>query len=317
MKVKVGFVIDPHASSFQLASRKDDYPAAILDKLQQVRVLQQTLNWKTVVIMGDLFHTSTLSWEMATAVSRIVNGWSVLPGNHDIKWRRLDLIDHTPLGFLLANNTVTDLSKNSIRIFDDVNIIGYPYHDLPVIPKANSSKDWLAVHQYIGPVQDWWDTENTRVSFDAIDEAGFAAVVAGHDHVPYPVKYTENKIPVYRFGSLSRGSKHEHNRDRIPQVMEVTFDDSLPSPGFSVRLIDLVVDRDVFRSSAIKQSFINKDMRSFVRSLEASNFGADEETADDLTARQVFKKVLADPEINTPDEVIYKVHEYFDTFGIL
>ena len=152
----------------------------------------------------------------------------------------------------------------------------------------------------------------------AIDDAGFAAVIAGHDHVPYQTTYTKkNNTPVYRFGSLSRGSKHEHNRDRIPQVMEVTFDDSLPAPGFSVELIDLVVERDVFRASAIKQSFIDKDMRTFVRSLEASSFGTEDADAPELTARQVFKKILADPEINTPDEVINKVNEYFDTFGIL
>ena len=313
--VKVGFVLDPHFSSHPLMSRKDDYTASILNKLQQVRALGIDHDWVATVVAGDLFHTATLSWGAYTALVRIVKDWHVLPGNHDIRWRRLDLLDETPLGAMVTSGVVHDLSVTPLILSNDTAIRGYAYSDTPDPPVAISLNDWLVLHQYVGPPQEWWESENHRISLEQIDALGYAGIIAGHDHVVYPVAYSpEYNVPVFRFGSLSRGSKHEHNRNRIPQVMEVTF--NLLSHGYTVRLIELDTATDVFRESALKQSVIDKDMRSFIKSLEAANVD-DETNEEELTARQILARLVKDSEIETPVEVVAHTHQYFDEFGIL
>lgn len=311
MSFKAGFVIDPHYSSSTPVSRKDVFSEAMMRKTEFIKNTAEVKKWDAVIIAGDTFTSAVITWkffiELTDAFNKMPCPVYIIPGNHDMKHRRIDLMhDETPLGAMLRAGTVLDLTTNPVGP-----LTGMAYEDDASVPEVATSlgeHKWLICHQYIGEGEGWAFGSGGRLSLDSIDEGGYTGVVAGHDHVEYPVVYTEKGAAVYRFGALSRGTKHEYNLNRVPKIMSVVFNIGKEP---SVELIEVPAESDVIKDSALLTTERSGKLKDFVTSLGDGSF----KNSGRETASQALERVAKEQCLDKA--VTHKIRCYFDEFGVI
>ena len=111
--MRIAFVGDLHASDTTPQSRIDDYPRAILRKMDGIRELRYKWNFDAIVFLGDIFHSKRsarvsdwLRQQLMEQFSSMDTTNYVVPGNHDMGPRGLDSLDHQPLGTLAVGGMV-------------------------------------------------------------------------------------------------------------------------------------------------------------------------------------------------------------------
>ena len=91
--MKIGVVIDPHYSSHNPASRKDDFPEAMLTKTMFLAEESKKRKWDAFIIAGDVFSTATLSYSYLVRLSQALKSFScrrfAIAGNHDLRHRQV------------------------------------------------------------------------------------------------------------------------------------------------------------------------------------------------------------------------------------
>jgi len=285
----VGFT-DLHLIPVNPSSRIDDYPAAMLGKVEQVISAAAAFRADAIVIGGDVTHSwRNMSWEYLNQVIRVLKSapcdvWSII-GNHDCRFGNSDNIDQTPMGTLLASalrhladGLIVEVGGAAIH---GINFCARPEQRVPAaIPGVFNM---LVAHAY-------WDgcmPFTTEETLRAGDVVGFDAVFLGHDHNPYPVKMIGNTALI-RPGSLSRGTQTGSALSR--SVYYFTLD----TEAQRVQYMPLNVRpaEEVFSTAAKEKRQVSNEVEQFVRDLGVSTENPAERVSAELDV------ICKDPEVH-------------------
>ena len=213
---KFAVIGDTHLSCKCPVNRIDDYPVAILNKLEHIRKILVSKDIKVCIILGDVFNTvrQNLSYinkciEVFSSFGKSGISLYSIVGNHDILNERMDSLERTPLQTMFAADVIRHLDHLSFQKFD---ITGVDYPD--IIPPANTEdrekRHYCIAHRYYN-----FELSDLSLHAEDLDALGYDCYVFGHDHEPYPCE-KGNGWCLYRIGSLSRGTANKSNRERKP-----------------------------------------------------------------------------------------------------
>lgn len=317
---------DVHGDTRTPAGRKDDYFAAVQDKLQQVALVAQRTQAAAVCIAGDLFHPKTRTlgvWPAGThEVVSMYLAWGrqlaelgverlVIPGNHDLAFDRLDSVPRQPFGALVASGLFRDVSYATALVAGWC-VSGVPYPDAldlgnlsRVPPAPEGTVGVLMAHCFAEPrARDFFGAPVH--AYDAVQAPGYRVYHFGHDHSDHGVTEVGGRSYV-NVGALTRGSLAGEEVRRRPQLVlvESVFDASGGRPvvpSLRVRPIALRV-----RPSEEVFDFERKERRdaeasivqAFVQHLDAAGYGAVD--IPDHVAQ-----------LDLPPEVLRRVQTYLD-----
>ena len=306
MSYRFGFILDPHIASATPTGRFDDYWESVFNKLQEVIKIGKDRKWDALVMAGDIYNVKQMPFPKQNALIDLFRQITVytIVGNHDIYYERLNTLPNTPLGNLLKSGAVKLLDQE----FENV-LTGVSYSPETVLPLAPSVPEGypsiLVCHAYMGAKKTGFKAEaGGWVTYPEVIEAGYDIVVSGHDHTEYPDKELENGAYVFRFGALTRGTSHEHNLHRAPQVLEISMD----SDGWEHQYIEVPHKpaEDVFAYTDIAMKEENRNIKHFIKDLKA--MATKELSSGNLTG------ILA--QLDIPKEFLDYIRHYGTDFGI-
>ena len=291
---KIMFVGDVHLSPRIPASRKDDYPETLLNKLESIRKLAIQKDVSDIVFLGDLFNAKhmTLAYFIKCFQKfKVMDEQGITlhtcVGNHDITYDNDSTLEESAIK-LLFDSDVLDI-RSSFAV-DDVTVYLYNFTTLTSDLGTPLNRDYYNVlvgHYFY--LTGFNDIEHTLSPQQCI-QLGYNAYILGHDHTPYtPVK--QKDYEVHRPGSLSRGTSqtcqvqrdeinvvlldtqsHQFTYEAIPNVLpskdiykEATLIDKFTLSSISDSLKDLLADLTFDNSSDIFETLNQIPMDPAVR----------------------------------------------------
>ena len=239
---------DIHISDQGPISRKDNYKETILNKLEQVKDLCETLRIDLVLISGDIFHIKTPTKNSHFLVSQLITLFKSYPcpiytifGNHDLRHNNIQTLINQPLNTLLksgACNLITDnifSENNSIRIFS-VDFLQNP--EYASFNKESMGEKVQIVVAHVTASSTFTDLFGERVySYQELSKCSPDVFVFGHYHPDQDIEVINNKHFI-NVGSISRGSLKKDELNRIPSCGYIEVDDSF---NISTKKIPLTV----------------------------------------------------------------------------
>jgi len=307
MEYKFGFILDPHISSTTPQGRYDDFFETIYGKLEDVVNMGLDRKWDALIIAGDIYNTKQMPYPKQNMLIELFKKIKtyVIIGNHDIYYDRLDTVNNTPLGNLILDGAVTVLNREFNGILTGASY--RPETEVLPAPKVRAGFPRILVcHAYMAPKKTGFKKDaGGWLTFPEVTELGYEIVVAGHDHTEYPIKVLENGATIFRFGSLSRGTSHEHNLHREPKALEITCS----SDGWSHEylIVPHKPSEQVFAYTDIATKEENRNMKHFIKELKA--LSTQELSSGDM------KETLTKLEI--PDDIMKMIREYANDFGVI
>ena len=202
--MRIAFVGDLHASDTTPQSRIDDYPRAILRKMDGIREVRHKWYLDAIVWSGDIFHQKRSARVSDWLRQRLMEKFDsmdvpnfVVPGNHDMGPRGIDSLDHQPLGTLAVSGIITvlnDITSSRVGVW----IVPRPYSaerdaDPSYYSLTEKEKNFIA-NNYKAPI---------------IMVAHGSLLPAGEER-PYPTVNVD-KIPgIEQLDALISGHIHEN-----------------------------------------------------------------------------------------------------------
>jgi DNA repair exonuclease SbcCD nuclease subunit len=214
--MKLLFFTDPHYSSEQIPTRKDNYPDVMLDKTRQVLELSEKLGIDLLICGGDFCHIKKFSMGYLNKLLMLFRSYSVNKacciGNHDTWYGRPETVERSPLGVMFTSNTFLPKPGEWTIETEDTFILFLPFmtDELPPIHMHSTKKLILVGHYYHNRPE---FKENIPVEY--MDQ--FDYVLLGHDHEAFPIERV-GKAQVVRPGALSRGTRNKSSLVRPIQV---------------------------------------------------------------------------------------------------
>lgn len=115
--MKFLFATDTHLKGRNPSSRTDDFPRAMLLKLEELCYVGQRMNVAAILHGGDLFDVPDVANTMIGEVATIIRKYGVLfyvvPGNHDLYGYQIKSLPQTALGVLEKAGVVKLLTRDS------------------------------------------------------------------------------------------------------------------------------------------------------------------------------------------------------------
>jgi DNA repair exonuclease SbcCD nuclease subunit len=223
---------DPHLSDRAPSSCQDSYTDDIFDLLHQTVKVARQRKVAVAVCAGDFFHIkapSRTSHELVNRAIDLIHAYPcpvfIVPGNHDIRFDKLDSIDSQPLGTLFrrgawrlqgwasghdAPRWLYGVPWQQEWTEESVSLALGDYRSV----EATRTRPTLVVaHAPLYPP----GRENPHEHFPADQWAaamgGGGNVFYGHVHEPHDL-YRLRDVVFCNNGALSRGSLHEYNLTR-------------------------------------------------------------------------------------------------------
>lgn len=233
------FVIvgDPQFRGVNPIARKDDFPSAILAKIDEVHQIARRINADAILQPGDLFDSPMMSYSVLLRLMTILQmspcPWVCIPGNHDLFGSNADTYSRTPMAVLEQAGIIRVLRdlRQSVDLthgIGDVTFItgrGFDW-EMDTHPGTYASppdSDIHLVHGMLVPAALPIDTKHTLIK----DVKTTARVtICGHNHLGFGIiKRDDGKIFINP-GALCRETAHEAEMERQVQVciLEITKD---------------------------------------------------------------------------------------------
>lgn len=254
---------DVHQSDASPASRTDDWPSTVEDKLRQINQMAAARNATLILDGGDLFHIKTPNRNSHERVGGIIKIHQEAPcptainvGNHDVKHGDIRYLKLSPLEVLFRSDSAMRCYDNheiwihSIAGSEEkpkvsahrplrtsindltVRIVGVPYHGVKYdharfsdIQKGD--EDHLVVCAHV------LASKSGGAMFEGEDILSYkdvsrllpeaSAVCFGHWHKDQGITVLDNGCHVVNVGSLTRGSLSADEVERIPCAASVTL----------------------------------------------------------------------------------------------
>ncbi len=292
------FVIgDTHLKAQSPVSRIDNYPMAILAKLEYLAGIAKSYNCDTFMMLGDVFDSPVTSLPYLAAVINTFKKISesgitvyTIVGNHDLKNNRMDSLGYTALGILISTGYVK-LAPRKLEIDNTVfKCFNYPEE---LEPKQSDKYEVCIAHLYYE-----FNLANDSLHSDDLERLGYDAMILGHLHNPCDT-ITVHNTKLYRPGSLSRSTSEPYNKLRTPRVLLYNCQ--------KCKAIYIEVACAPAEEVFVKQndendpaSFSMKDLIQFITTSYSST---------DMDVREYFSK------IEIPYECREKIAKYLDAIG--
>lgn len=211
------FIGDLHLKCNSPVSRKDNFPLAILNKLQYLANVASTYKCDTFMLLGDVFDSPITSLPY---LAEVINTFKCIKekgitvytivGNHDIKNNRMDSLPSTALGILISTGYVK-LAHKELTIGNTV-LKCYNYTE-NVEPKSSDKYEVCVAHLYYE-----FNLAHDSLQSSDVEMLGYDAMVLGHLHNPCDT-ITVHGTKLYRPGSLSRNTSEPYNKLRTPRAL--------------------------------------------------------------------------------------------------
>lgn len=273
---KIIFAGDLHLSPRVPASRKDDYPETLLNKLDSLRQLAIQKDVSDIVFLGDLFNTKhmTLAYfiKCFQKFKAIDDQGIVLHtciGNHDITYDNDSTLEESAIKLLFDSGV---LDTKSVFTRDNVSVYLYNFTQLTSeLPKPTNLGQYNVLVGHYFYLTGFNDIEHT-LSPQQCEQLSYNAYVLGHDHTPYtPV--IQKDYQVHRPGSLSRGTSQtcQVQRDEINVVLLDT-----QSHQFTYEhLPNVLPSKDVYREANLIDKYtlssISESLQDLLKDLTFNN----------------------------------------------
>jgi len=213
------FIGDPHLSSRIPGFRKDDYPQAILKKIE-FALNYATQHYLLPIILGDLFNIPRdNSNRLLTQLMRLLEARLVLSvtGNHDTT--EMELQDDDSLSVIMSAGRIRLLDQsgpwqglvNNIPLYIGGSSWSEKIPKEVEIASSNTFVIWIT-HHNIG----FADSEGTWLK--PYEIPGVHLVVNGHIHKPMP-SHICGSTTWMNPGSIARVARAEAVRDFTPSVL--------------------------------------------------------------------------------------------------
>lgn len=291
------FVGDLHLKCKSPISRRDDYPAVILSKLESLINIAKSFNCDKIMLLGDVFdsHITTLPY-----LAKVINTFRkisdagidvyTIVGNHDIKNNRMDSLDSSALGILISTGYLKLATRNLIIDDTSFNCFHYPEE---LTNNSESCYSVCVAHRYYEFGLSW-----DSLTSEDLKSLNYDAMILGHYHVPCDTLSIEDTM-LYRPGSLSRSTSEPYNKLRTPRVLVFNC------LNHKTVYVDIPCERaDKIFTNVVEQNnqicFSMKDLVKFITSSY---------TSSDLNIRDYFAK------LDIPYDCRVKISDYLDNVG--
>ena len=292
------FIIgDLHLKCTNIISRKDDYPNAILKKLEFLCTVAKDYKCNQFIILGDVFDSPSTSLPY---LANVINTFKkinesgitvyTIVGNHDIKNNRIDSLETTALGILLSTNYVK-LAPKELQI-ENTLFKCFNYTD-EITPKKSNKYEVCLAHRYYEFALDSYSLYEQDVK-----KLNYDAMVLGHLHAPCDNEQICNTI-LYRPGSLARNSSEPFNKVRIPRVLVYNCNKNI---GTYLE-VACSAGNEIFIEKSDKNNNQSISMKDLI------NFITTSYTSSDMNVRDYFNS------LKLPLEYKLKISKYLDNIG--
>ena len=225
MSLKILCVGDIHLRASAPVSRLDkDFLGTIIEKLEQIADMSDRFDM--VILLGDVFDRPDVVHSVVIRAMRVFSMFKTpvysVVGNHDVPGYQGADLTKSALGVLFESGVVKKLDSMHIN---NVSIYGLHAYDktLWTVPDSGSVKI-LVAHKMVtnNPFPDPDGRNSCHVIADVSKLTNADLILSGDIHYPHEVEI-DNKL-FLNPGSLARLSIAD--RDRHPQVAEITIEDS-------------------------------------------------------------------------------------------
>lgn len=288
--VNLVWTTDWHLSDKPPGRRQDDYRRAILDKIEFVRELTESV--QGVALCGaDVFHIKnpkstansfSLLVETLHALRRFPSQgvWGTV-GNHDLSYDNMGTLPSQPLGLLIAAGayrnlieapTIFENRDGSVRVL----VEAFPYADgektlerlLATGSRPAGVTHRLAlVHAYGEPGNGGSMFGERKIGYNEVKDLDFDYFLWGHDHSRHETK-TVGNITHVNLGSLARAAFASDEVERPVVAVTLSFSATgiaykeVPIPVKPLEIAFTVADKGVetvSRSDEITEFFSEMD----------------------------------------------------------
>ena len=203
---KIAILIDPHITD-RHRCRKDNFLDTVIEKLDYV-----ASNNDYVIIVGDLFHTSSNStyifYRTYKLLTKHLGKFYAIPGNHDLIHNNINALERTTIGSLALTGALNLKFKEFV--LDGVTFgVSHVMKDLSKVPVDESNTKILLGHNYL----EMEGSEKESLTRDDIRTLNYKLVFLGHEHKPYDEEQLGNSTLI-RMGSLTRIDTQTYNKER-------------------------------------------------------------------------------------------------------
>jgi predicted phosphodiesterase len=222
------FIGDPHVASRPPGFRKDDYPIAILDKLQWALEYAKTHRLRPV-LLGDLFDfpRDNANW-LLVRLLHMLDGTLAISGNHDCKENTLG--DNDTLSILVAAGALRLLTEDRPWVATintrPVLVGGTCWGDR--IPKSFDPAPHLPSDSATAPVVFWithhdnpFPGNQETPPLDCREIPGIDVVVNGHIHRDLG-RVQAGRTLWINPGNIARIARSDASRAHAPSVLHVS-----------------------------------------------------------------------------------------------
>jgi exonuclease SbcD len=253
-------------------ARKDDFPSALAEKIDEVHQIARRVGANAILQPGDLFDSPMVSYSVLLRLMSLLQmapcPWVTIPGNHDLFGANADTYSRTPMAVLeqaKVIRVIKDLCQTqSIThdVFDVTYITGrgfdWEMDTNPSTYAAPIDSDIHLVHGMLLTSPLPIDIKHTLIK-DVQTPA--RVTVVGHDHLGFGViKRDDGKIFINP-GALCRESAHEAEMQRTVQVcvLDITKDDVSWElvPITCARPAEEVLSRDHIEAQTAREDRMN------------------------------------------------------------
>src|SRR5271156_835067 len=305
-RINLVWTTDWHFTDVPPGRRKDDYRAALLDKLTFVRDTVEKLHG-AALCGGDVFHFKK-PYHIGNSLRLITDLYSAMRrfpqekifgsvGNHDINYDRMDTLPRQPLGLLIEVGVYHNLNREA-GIFTNRDESGkesvetFPYAEgaetiqniLDAGPRHRGVKYRIGIVHAYGHSGNAGDMFGTRtIGYNELEGNDFDILLWGHDHSRHGVDKV-GKTTHVNLGSMARAAFSWDELDR-PVVAAILSFQPDGSWQYGEKAIPVKPLEQVFAAA-------DKGVELVAKSEEITNFFADMDEA------------VSGIEVNDPREVI-------------
>ncbi|MDB5323116.1 MAG: metallophosphoesterase [Phycisphaerales bacterium] len=226
------FIGDPHVASRPPGFRKDDYPQAILQKLQWSLDYARE-NRLRPVLLGDLFDfpRDNANWLIVRLLQMFDPATLAISGNHDCKENTL--AENDTLSVLVAAGALRLLTQDNpwVGVINNRPVIiggtcwgdflpkSFPPPHSSFILHPSSLVFWATHHDLRFPGYE----ESARL--DCREIPGIDVVINGHIHRDLG-RVQSGKTLWINPGNIARIARSDASRDHVPSVLRIDITDS-------------------------------------------------------------------------------------------
>ena len=228
--LKFIYMTDTHLSASSPRSRLDDYPKAVLDKIEWIVSYAKKREVDVILHGGDFFDGYDIAKSVETAVLKLLSTNSIpivaTIGSHDIHGYSTQTLYRSSLGVLGAADKIVLLDQGEVFNCGGVSIVGCPH-----APDIDQRKDGYYISEEV--IQEERDYTILLAHGNLVDHKlpeGFDytlledakvnadLVLSGHYHPGYGVYRRADGVTFVNPGSVARVKATSNNRTRTPSI---------------------------------------------------------------------------------------------------